>query len=44
MVNHQALGTVVVTKFAPPYACVVIDRVEREREFLEKEHLKPWVR
>ena len=32
MVNHQALGTVVVTKFAPPYACVVIDRVERERE------------
>lgn len=31
MVNHQALGTVVVTKFAPPYACVVIDRVERER-------------
>ena len=25
------LGTVVVTKFAPPYACVSVDKVERER-------------
>ena len=41
MIKQQVLGTAIETKFAPPYACNFMDRVETE--FLEKEHLKPWV-
>ena len=41
MIKQQVLGTAIGTKFAPPYACNFMDRVETE--FLEREHLKPWV-
>ena len=34
-------GTAIWTNFAPPYACIFMDRVETE--FLEKEHFKPWI-
>ena len=40
-VKQQVSGTAIGTKFAPPYACIFMDRMETE--FLEKEHLKPWV-
>ena len=33
--------TAIGIKFTPPYACIFMDRVETE--FLENEHLKPWV-
>ena len=35
---------IIGTKFAPPYACIFVDRMETE--FLEKEYLKPgiWLR
>ena len=38
MIKQQVSGTAIGTKFAPPYACIFMDRVETE--FLEKEHLK----
>ena len=41
-VQQQLSGMVPGTKFALPYACIFMDRVETE--FLEKERLKPWVR
>ena len=37
----QISGTAIETKFAPPYACVFMDKVERE--FLEADDIKPWV-
>ena len=37
MIKQQVLGTAIGTE----YACNFMDRVETE--FLEKEHLKPWV-
>ena len=40
-VKEQASGTAIETKFASPYACVFMDRMETE--FLEKERMKPWV-
>ena len=40
-VKKQISGTAIGAKFAPPYACIFIDRVERE--FLEAEDIKPWV-
>ena len=40
-VQQQLSGMVPGTKFALPYACIFMDRVETE--FLEKERLKPWV-
>ena len=39
--KHQITGTAIGTKFAPPYACIFMDRVETE--FLETEINKPWV-
>ena len=40
-VKQQVSGTAIDTKFAPPYACMFMDRMETE--FLEKQNLKPWV-
>lgn len=40
-VKQQISGTAIGTKFAPPYACIFMDRVETD--FLETEILKPWV-
>ena len=41
MIKQQVSGTAIGTKFAPPYECIFMDMLETE--FLEKEHLKPWV-
>ena len=41
-VKQQVSGAAIGTKFAPPYTCIFEDRMKTE--FLEKEHLKPWVR
>ena len=41
MVKQQVSGAATGTKFVSPYACILTDRVETE--FLEKEHLKPWI-
>ena len=41
MIKQQVSGRAIGTKFAPPYACIFMDRVETE--FPQKEHLKPWV-
>ena len=40
-VKHQISGTAIGTKFAPPYACIFMDKVETE--FLEREFEKPFV-
>ena len=40
-VKQQVSGTAIGSKFAPPYACIFMDRMETK--FLEKERLKPWV-
>ena len=40
-VKKQISGTAIGTKSAPPYACIFMDKVERE--FLEAEDIKPWV-
>ena len=40
-IKKQISGTAIGTKFAPPYACIFMDKVERE--FLEAEDIKPWV-
>ena len=40
-VIQQVSGTAIGTKFAPPYACIFMDRIETD--FLEKQGLKPWV-
>ena len=39
--KKQISSAVVGTKFAPPYACIFMNRVEKE--FLESENIKPWV-
>ena len=39
--KQQISGTAIGTKFAPPYACIFMDKVQTE--FLDKELLKPWV-
>ena len=43
-VKKQISGTAIGTKFAPPYVCIFMDKVERE--FLETEDIKPsvWLR
>ena len=41
MIKQQVSDTAIGIKFTPPYACIFMDRVETE--FLENEHLKPWV-
>ena len=38
---QQISGTAIGTKFAPPYACLFMDRVENE--FLDSELVKPWL-
>ena len=44
VITQQVSGTAIGTKFAPPYACIFVDKVEAE--FIEKEHLKSrvWLR
>ena len=39
--KKKLLETSVGTKFAPPYDCTSMDKVEAE--FLDKQILKPWV-
>ena len=39
--KQQISETAINTKFALPYACLFVDKVEIE--FLDKEILKPWV-
>ena len=43
-VYQQVSGTAIATKFAPPYACIFMDRLENS--FLETQSLKPlvWLR
>ena len=43
-VKRQKSGTAIGTKFAPPYACILIFEVETE--FLKSEELQPflWLR
>ena len=43
-VHQQISGTAIGTKFAPPYACIFMDKVENE--FLETQTIKPlvWLR
>ena len=36
----QILGKAIVTKFAPPYACIFMDHTEIE--FLKTQDIKPW--
>ena len=38
---QQISGTVIGTKFAPPYACLFMDRIENN--FLDSEIVKPWL-
>ena len=40
-VYQQVLGTAISTTFAPPYACIFMDRLENS--FLEMQTLKPLV-
>ena len=40
-IKQQISGTAIGTKFAPPYACIFMDKLETD--FLDKENLKPWV-
>ena len=39
--KHQISGTAIGTKFAPPYACIFMDYIERE--FLKSEQIQPWI-
>ena len=43
-VYQQVSGTAIGTKFAPPYACIFMDRLQND--FLETQILKPlvWLR
>ena len=38
---QQSSGTATGTKFAPPYACLFMDRIEND--FLDSEIFKPWL-
>ena len=38
-VKKQVSGTVIVSKFAPPYACVFMDKVERESDCKVKKQI-----
>ena len=38
---QQISGTAIGTKFAPPYTCLIMDRIENE--FLYSEIVKPWL-
>ena len=38
---QQISGRAIGTKFAPPYACLIMDRIENK--FLDSEIVKPWL-
>ena len=38
---QQIPGRAIGTKFAPPYACLIMDRIENK--FLDSEIVKPWL-
>ena len=40
-IKQQISGTAIGTKFAPPYACIFMDKFEAD--FLTTQNLKPWV-
>ena len=40
-IKRQISGTAIGTKFAPPYACIFMDKFEAD--FLTTQNLKPWV-
>ena len=40
-VKHQISGTAIATKFAPPYAFIFMDYIERE--FLKSEQIQLWI-
>ena len=40
-IKQQISGKAIGTKFAPPYACIFMDKVKSA--FLESENTKPWV-
>ena len=40
-VEHQTSGMTIGTKFAPLYACIFMDYIERE--FLKSEKIQPWI-
>ena len=40
-VKHQISETAIGTKFAPPYACIFMDYIERE--FLKSKEIQPWI-
>ena len=39
--KYQISGTAIGTKFAPPYACIFMDYIERE--FLKNEQIQHWI-
>ena len=39
--KHQISGTAIGTKFAPPYACIFMDYIERE--FLKNKQIQSWI-
>ena len=39
--KHQISGTAIGTKFAPLYACIFLDYIEKE--FLKSEDIQPWI-
>ena len=41
-ITQQISGTAIGTKFAPPYACLFMDKIEND--FLDSERVKPWLR
>ena len=40
-ITQQISGTAIGTKFAPPYACLFMDRIEND--FFDSEVVKPWL-
>ena len=40
-IKQQISGRAIGTKFAPPYACIFMDKFETD--FLTAQNLKPWV-
>ena len=40
-IKQQISGTAIGTKFATPYACIFMDKFERD--FLKTQNLNPWV-
>ena len=40
-IYKEISGTAIGTKFAPPYACILMDYIETE--FLKSQEIKPWL-